>query len=237
MADAQEGGGIAADDLGIGERAHIAHHGLVLGDLARGDHLVQLQAGGDARGEAALVDGREGVVVVLQARALGLGAGGVGELNLREFAGGLDDVVLMAEGIGKDILASHIRQVGGGVVGFLALGHVGLDDQLALIQAQVLQGSLHAVDEIGVIAHVLVVQADQADLHVLLRDFSGGDSAEQHGNNQEDGRNLLHSYNPLSLLALWRKLRHYSTRARLLLVATYVNYEGKSVESSEILPI
>ena len=203
VADAQEGGGIAADDLGVGERAHIADHGLILGDLALLDHLVQLQAGGVARGEAALIDGGEGVVEVVQARALALGAGGVGELDLRELRGGLDDVVLMAEGIGEDVLAAHVRQVGGGVVGFLALGDVGLDDQLGLgIHAQVLHGLLHAVDEVGVIAHVLVVQADQANLHVFLRHFRESDGAEQHGQNQEDGCDFLHNqclllYSPL----------------------------------------
>ena len=62
---------------------HVADHGLILGDLALGDHLIQLQAFGVAGGKAALIDGGEGVVVVGQARALGLGAGGVGELNLR----------------------------------------------------------------------------------------------------------------------------------------------------------
>ena len=60
------------------------------------DHLVELHAGGDAGEVAALVDGSEGVVVVVKTLGVSLGAGGVAELDLGELAGGLDHEVFVA---------------------------------------------------------------------------------------------------------------------------------------------
>ena len=127
-AGAQEEGGVAGDDLGVGESTDVAHLGLIGGDLAVFDHLVELQTGGDTGEVAAFIDGGESVVVVGQTLGVGLGAGGVAELHIGEFLGSLDHVVLMAEGVGEDDVAAGVSQLGSGVVAVLALGNVGLDD-------------------------------------------------------------------------------------------------------------
>ena len=126
---AQEEAGVAGDDLGVGVSTHIAHLGLVSGDLAVLDHLVQFHTGSNTGHVAALIDGSESVVVVGQALGVGLGAGGVAELHVREFLSSLDDVILVAEGIGEDDVAAGIGQLSSGIVALLALGDVGAEDR------------------------------------------------------------------------------------------------------------
>ena len=65
---------------------------------------------------------------------MGLGAGGVAKLDLGEFLGGLDQVVLMAEGVGEDDVAAGVSQLGGGIVALLTFGDVGPEDVLVLSQ-------------------------------------------------------------------------------------------------------
>ena len=161
VADAEEEGGEAGDDFGVGERADVADLGLLGGDLAALDHLVELQTGGDAAQETALIDGGESVVVVGQADGVGLGAGGVAELDLGEFLGGLDQEGLMAEGVGEDEVAAFVNELGGGVVALLAFGNAGLEQ---VLDAQLLAGFLRRVDEVEVVGGVLVVQEDEAGL-------------------------------------------------------------------------
>ena len=108
-AGAQEEGGVAGDDLGVGEGADIADLGLLGGDLAALDHLVELQTGSDTGQVTALIDGGEGVVVVGETLGVGLGAGGVAELHVGVLLGGLDHVVLMAEGVGEDDVAAFVQ--------------------------------------------------------------------------------------------------------------------------------
>ncbi len=63
-ASAQEEGGVAGDNLGIGEGANVADQpgqGVI---LPAADHLVQLETGGNTGQVAALIDGGESVVKV-----------------------------------------------------------------------------------------------------------------------------------------------------------------------------
>ena len=190
-AGAQEEGGVAGDDLGVGERADVAQLGLILGDGAGLDQLVELQARGDAAQVAALVDGGEGIVVVAQALGVGAGAGGVAELDLGALLGGLDHVVLMAEGIREHDVAAGVHQVQGGLVALLALGDVGLQNGL---DAQLLAGFGGRVDEVEVVGGVLVVQEDEADFRGLALGHRGGrEQADDHGDRHQDADQFLHT--------------------------------------------
>ena len=161
---AQEEGGVAGDNFRVGERADIAHLGLVCGELTVLDHLVELHTGGDASQITALIDGGESVVVVGKALGVRLGAGGVAELHVGEFLGGLDHVVLVTKGVGKDDVAAGVSQLSGLVVALLAFGNVG--DQRVL-NAQRLAGFLGGVDEVQVVGGVFIMQSDEADLEAL----------------------------------------------------------------------
>ena len=175
-AGAEEEGGVAGLDLGVGVGADVADLGLVGGDLALLDHLVELHARGDAAEVAALKDGRERVVEVGQAGGVGLGAGGVAELDVGELLGGLDHEGLVAEGVGEDDGAAGVDELGGLVVALLTLGDVGLDD---VLDAAVFTGLLGGVHEVEVVGRGLVVQEDEADLDLL--DLVAGEGADVEG--------------------------------------------------------
>ena len=145
-------------------------------------------------------------MVVGQTLGVGLGAGGMAELHVGIFLGGLDHVVLMAEGVGKDDVAAGVRQVSGGLVALLTLGNIGLDDVVG--DAQGLAGLLGAVDEVEVVGGVLIVQADKAHLHAgggvagagstagargLVVGVAAGGQAESHAQGQQQCKKLLHS--------------------------------------------
>ena len=88
------------------------------------------------------------------------------ELDLRELLGGLDHVVLMAKGVGKDELAACVHELGRGVVALVALGNAGLDEEVGalLLDAQARARLLKRLNKVEVVGGVLVVQADKADL-------------------------------------------------------------------------
>ena len=109
---AEEEGGVAGDDFGIGVSADVANLGLVLGELTVGDHLVELHTGSDTGEVTAFIDGGKSVVVVGKTLGVGAGAGGVAELNLGEFLGSGDEVRLMAEGVGEDDVAAGVGEIG-----------------------------------------------------------------------------------------------------------------------------
>ena len=190
---AQVEGGVAGDHLSVGVGAHIAHHGLLALQLAVGLQLVQLQTGGNARQVAALIDGSESIVEVGQALGVGHGASGMAELHVGVLAGSLQQVGLMAEAVGEDDVAAFVHQIQGGVSALLGLGDVALDDDLILAQAQGGNSVVHAVDEVQVIGGVLVVQQDDAQLHVgsLGR---GGEDADRQAQRQREqqGYELFH---------------------------------------------
>src|SRR5699024_413928 len=71
--DAQEEGGVAADHLGVGVGAHIAHLGV--GDGAVSHQLLELHAGHHAGDVAGLVGVGEDVLEVVQPGYTGLVAG------------------------------------------------------------------------------------------------------------------------------------------------------------------
>ena len=219
--DAQQEGGVAADHLGIGERAHVAHIGV--GDGAGVHQLLELHAGHHAGDVAGLIGVGEDVLVVVQAGGGGQVAGAGHEGHIGILAGGLLHVHLMAVGVGEDDVAALLRQVHGGVIAGLVLGDVVAEDHLGVGgiigvggDAQPLAGGGEAGDVGLVIAGVDVVDADQADLHVLGGDAGGllfraggltalligggllivaaaGRQAQDHGKGQQQGQELLHS--------------------------------------------
>ena len=112
-------------------------------------------------------------MVVGKAFGVGLGAGGMAELNLGELLGSLNQEGLVAKGIGKDEVAAFVDELGGGVIALLAFGNTGLEQ---VLNTQLLAGFLGGVDEVQVVGGVLVVQEDKAGLDgdgVLGGSFSG----------------------------------------------------------------
>ena len=170
-AGAQEEGGVAGDNLGVGESADVADLGLFCGEFASFDHLVELHACNDTGEVAAFIDGSEGVVVVGKVLGVRLRAGGVAELDVREFLGSLDHVVLMAEGVGEDDVAAGVSQISSGVVAFLTFRNVRLDD---VLYAKSLSGFLRAVDEVQVVGGVFIMEHDEANLEVSGSGRLGG---------------------------------------------------------------
>ena len=160
---AQEEGGVAGDNLGVGESADVADLCLVSGELTGFDHLVELHTGDDTGEVAAFIDGGESVVVVGKVLGVRLRAGGVAELDIREFLCSLDHVVLMTEGVGEDDVAAGVSQIRSGVVAFLTFGNVRLDD---VFHAQSLGSFLRAVDEVQVVGGVFIMEHDEANLEV-----------------------------------------------------------------------
>ena len=236
--DAQQEGGVAADHLGIGERAHVAHIGI--GDGAGVHQLLQLHAGHHAGDVAGLIGVGEDVLVVVQAGVGGQIAGAGHEGHLGIVRGGLLHVHLMAVGVGEDDVAALLRQVHGGVVAGLVLGDVVAEDHLGVGRvvgvgrdAQLFAGGGEALDVGRVVAGVDVVDADQADLHirgaaagllsggviccvagVLLTGATAGHQAQRHDQGQQQCKELLHS-------ALLLKIRLPKGQKRTSLLPSY----------------
>ena len=170
-ASTQEEGGVAGDNLGIGEGADVADLGLVCGELTVGDHLVELHTGGDTGEITALIDGSEGVVVVGETLGVRLGAGGVAELHVGEVLRGLDHVVFVTEGVGEDErLAGLFRSV----------------DEVEVVGGVFVVEHDEADLEIGDFVVVLIVGVGI----VLL--IAAGDEGEDHDETQEQCKELLH---------------------------------------------
>ena len=191
--------GVAGDNLSIGEGSDVAHLGLVGGDGSVLDHLVELHSGGDAGEVTALIDGSEGVVEVGKVGSVGLGAGGVAELDLGVILGGLDEVILMAEGVGEDDGAALVDKVLSGLLALLILGDVGAEN---VLYAELLAGLLGGVKEVEVVGGVLIVKEDEADLHLALGAVRAcGKSADAHNEAENDSNYFLHfSFPPVRLL-------------------------------------
>ena len=135
-------------------------------------------------------------MVVGQTLGVGLGAGGVAELNLGEFLGGLDHVVLMTEGVGEDDVAAGISQLGSSVVALLAFGDVRLEN---ILNAQILAGFLGSVDEVQVIGGLLL-GGRLSGRSLGSRSLGGGgfglgsagNQRENHQRGQKQGDKLFH---------------------------------------------
>ena len=189
---AQEEGGVAGDDLGIGEGADVAHLGFLSGELTVFDHLVELHTGSDAGQVTAFVNGGKRIVEIGQAFGVGLGAGGVAELHVGEFLGRLDHIVFVAEGVGKHDVAPGVGQLFGGFLAVLVLVNVGFHE---VLDAQLLAGFLGGVQEVQVIGGVFVVQENEANLHlggVSLGGGADGHQAHHHYHSQNQRKNLFH---------------------------------------------
>lgn len=72
----------------------------------------------------------------------------------------------MAVGIGEDDVALGVSQVGSGIIAALVLRHVVLEGDVGHVDAKLLAGLGDALDVGHVVAGVLVVDADDADLDV-----------------------------------------------------------------------
>ena len=124
-----------------------------------------------------------------QTLGMGAGAGSMAELHFGEFAGGLDQVILMAEAVGEHDVAAAVGQVGSGVVAVFVFFNAGNDEEIfAFHHAQRGAGFAGRVDEVEVIGGVFIMQGDEADLHVGLglRESSGDAQAQGEGQQQSD---------------------------------------------------
>ena len=189
--------GIAGDNFRIGEGADIADLSVLLSELTGSDHLIELHTGGNTGQVAALIDGSESVVIVLQTIGVSAGTGGVAELDIGILLGSVDHEGLMAEAVGEDDVAALLSQVASGVEALLALGNVGLEDVVSIGQTQILDGRFSGVDEVEVVGGVFVVQGDEADLDLgLVRVvflLAAGEQAQSHDQGEEQCQELFHS--------------------------------------------
>ena len=128
---------------------------------------------------------------VLNALGVRHGAGGVAELHVRALLGGLQNVGLMAEGVGEDEVAAFVDQVERSFVALVGLRNVALDDDLVLGETQGRNGLVDAVDEVQVVGGILVVQQDDTQLDAVNLSHSGkGGQAQSQRQNQS--KKLLH---------------------------------------------
>ena len=72
-------------------------------------------------------------MIVSKTLGMSLRAGGMTELNLREFPCSPDHEILMAERVGKNDVASAVNQILGGLVAGRALVDAGRDDGNVLV--------------------------------------------------------------------------------------------------------
>ena len=93
-------GGEARDDFGVWEGTDVAD--LLGGGGISGDHFLELHTSSDTSEVAAFIDGSEGIVEVGLVGSVGLGAGGMAELNFWSFLGGSEKVGFVTKGIGED---------------------------------------------------------------------------------------------------------------------------------------
>ena len=122
------------------------------------------------------------------------------ELDLGIFLGGLLHKGLVAEGIGEDDLAALVLgQVNGGIVAGAVLADIGDDDDLIIGEAEVLLHLAQGLDEVIIVGGVLIVQADETDLHgrlvllVILGLVAAGAQCEHHDEREQHRYELFHS--------------------------------------------
>ena len=230
--DAQEEGGVAGDDLGIGISADVADLDVAIlvevlgGEGVVGEQLSDLHAGDHAGDVAGLIDLGEGVGEVVQAGAVRGVAGHGDELNLRELGSGLLAVGLMAVAVGEHHVAARVGQVGGGVVAGGVLSDGVLPDDVLGGNAQDLGGLLDALDVRVGVALVLVADEDHANLQgggiagELELGSGGGNGnfghrgcAQHQDGSQDQCKNLFHLNFPLRRFSFW--VRYYDTQPTL----------------------
>ena len=198
---AQVEGGVARDNLGVGEGADVAHLGLLGGDLTGLDHSVELHTCGNAGQVTAFVDGSECVVEVGELLGVSHGAGSVAELNLGLLLGSLQDVGLMAEAVGENDVATLVNEVQSRIVAGVGLGDVALDDDLIITETESLLGFLDTVDEVEVVGGVLIVEADHTQLEFvigagLVARAEQNDTGQEHSSDERERQELLHFFSP-----------------------------------------
>ena len=168
--DAQEERGVAGNHFRVRISAHVAHIGI--GDGARVHHFLQLHAGHDSGDVTGLVDVVEEVAEVGKALGFGMGASGVGKVDVRIFLSGLNHVSFVTEGVGKDDVAALLRKVHRGIIAGFALTDGILEDQVRVgVDAQRLASGLDALHVGEGVAFVLV--ADQDCTHLEIRGGGG----------------------------------------------------------------
>ena len=160
-------------------------------------HLNELHAGSDACKVSALIDVGKCVVMVGNARGVGKRTRCVAELHLGKFLCGLQDEVLMTEGIGEDDVAALIDEVGSGIVAFARFGDARLHDEVNALRVA---GSFDRIDEVLVVRRVAVVQGDEADLQravVFLAGSKQASARDRHGRGKTQSQKFLHIFSPL----------------------------------------
>ncbi|MPM21169.1 hypothetical protein SDC9_67612 [bioreactor metagenome] len=208
-ADAQEEGGVAGNHLGKGIRADVAD--VRIGDRAGVHQLLELHAGHDAGDIAGLIDVVKVVGKVGHASGSGVGAGGVGKVDVGIFRCGLHEIRLVAEGVCKDDVAALLRQVDRGVVALLVFGNGIFEDQVFTGNTQRFAGCLDALHVGEGVALVFVADQNRADLEIAgggvaagsrtlgsarvagSAGIAAGGQAHHHDGRQQQCKKLLHS--------------------------------------------
>ena len=158
---AQIEGGVARNNLGIGIGTHIAQLGIA--------DLLGLHAGGDTGQVAALIDVGKAVMQVGQILCVGLGTGGMAELDVGILPGRHGHIVTEAKAGCEDDVAFPVDQVVEGVGAGIVFRDVVLGDDLVVGETQIGLHLFDALDHVVGVAHVaLVADVDKAYLQLLL---------------------------------------------------------------------
>ena len=169
-AGAQIESGEAGDDLGERVRADIADLGLIRGDLAGVDELLDLHTGDDTGDITAFIDVGEGVVAVVETGKLRVQVRAADELHIGVVGSSLEHVRLVAIGVADDDIAAGLGQLDAGVGAAVVFADVRDDVPVkgnALGGHLLRDGVLRAIEVVGVALIVLVADADHADLQGL----------------------------------------------------------------------
>ena len=165
--DAKIEGGVAGNHFVIGIGAYIAY--IRIGHGARIHELLELHARYHA-GDVTALEGVGEDVGGVGGAGSGHVAGASNEGHIGILSGGLHHVGLVAVAVGEYDLAALLRQVNGVVIAGLILGDVVLEDHLALVDAQLSDSSLDALNVGQVVTGVLIVHQNDADLQIRSGD-------------------------------------------------------------------
>ncbi len=196
-------GGHTGNNFSIVEGSDITDNGLVCGDGAVLDHLIDLHTCGNAGKITALIDIGKCIVEIGDILGVSLYAGSVAELNVGIFLCGLKHKLLMTEGVCENNVAAFVNKLCGSFIALVALGNVGLDKNLFVGETELLLNALESLNEVVVVGGIFVVQADKTDLEIgVLRVrlafvvllAAAGSECRNHNNSEKQCENLFHLF-------------------------------------------
>ena len=137
--------------------------------------FVELHACGDTGKVSAFVNGSERIGEVLHIKRVRFRAGSVAEANVRIFLRGLNHIIFVPEGIGKDCLAALRSKIFRRIVASFVFFDAGYKKYLFFRKTFVFSRFVHRVDEVLIVRGRGIVKRDKTDFEVrFVYLFEGG---------------------------------------------------------------